>query len=244
MRGEGAETGHIMWSTLSMVAASERNLIVQRLTAGLVAKYRRGEWIRGSAAIPLGYRLDGGTKNLAVDPGQAGTLVQAFTLLADPQLPMWKVAQALADAGVTTHTARKRYGPQATVADFSDPETFLRQLLRWAPTYRTGRHVTRWPNPFHGAQHIAGMPVVGGTEEEPGHLSFEYDWGRPDVPRELIDAALAVRARPTASTGAAGKRRIPPLNGVRWFQDGLEYQLRGARSDTYEVRMRSVGESS
>ena len=71
MSGLGSEADQLTWGFMVMVASSERTLIVQRLTAGLVAKYRRGEWIKGLSAVPLGYRYDTSTKRLEVEIGRA-----------------------------------------------------------------------------------------------------------------------------------------------------------------------------
>lgn len=241
MRGEGSETGHLLWSMLSMVAASERTLIQQRLTAGVVAKYRRGEWVMGKGAVPLGFRLDPESKSLVPDPGQAEALRMAFIWLADPQLTKWEIVRRLGDLGVTTDRLRKS-NPDATVADFRSPEMYVNQLLRWAPLYRNGTWVTHWPNPFEGALHIAGMPVVrdNGREE----LHFAYDFGRPDVDPSFIDAALSVRSfRTTArETGGASHKRAPAFSCTTWVQDGISYWLEPSSDATYELRVRAAGE--
>jgi hypothetical protein len=46
------------WSVLTMLPATEHTMIVQRLPAGIMAKYELGEWIKGTGIAPLGYRLD------------------------------------------------------------------------------------------------------------------------------------------------------------------------------------------
>lgn len=125
MSGENAAHGQIMWATLSLVAASERIFIVQRLTAGLVAKHRRGEWIFGKNSQPLGFRLDPDTKKLCWDPEQKELAVAAFTLMADPELLPRQIIQRLGDLGVTTRRARKWYGDNATVADLRNGKGYL-----------------------------------------------------------------------------------------------------------------------
>ena len=241
MRGEGSETGHLLWSMLSMVAASERTLIQQRLTAGVVAKYRRGEWVLGKGAVPLGFRLDPDAKTLVPDPGRAEALRMAFIWLADPQLTKWEIVRRIGELGVTTDRLRKS-SPDATVADFKSPEMYVNQLLGWAPLYRTGQWVTRWPNPFEGALHIAGMPVVrdNGREE----LHFAYDFGRPDIDPMFIEAALAVRSHRVTSreTGGAAHKRAPAFSRTTWVQDGLAYWLEPSNHSTYELRVRATGE--
>ena len=245
MRGQEAEMGHIMWAMLATVATSERNLIVQRLTAGVVAKYRRGEWIKGKGAIPLGYRLDPTSRTLVVDPDAQPALELAWTLMADPAVPSWKILQRLGDLGVSSPLARQRYGEDATVANLVDAETYLEQLRRWSRLYLTGEHITRWTNPFEGVPHIAGMPVHP-TEDGRGELRFAYAFERPDIDPGLIQAGLDAQktraANPT--TGGAARSRITPLNGHHWLQDGLEYWLTTSRSGSYDLRVRGIEEAS
>lgn len=235
MRGPDKEMGHMMWGLLATVAAAERNLIVQRLTAGLVAKYRRNEWIKGKGAVPLGYKLDPATKRLEVDPNATEALRVAWTLMADPSVPDWKTVQRLADMGVTTHLARTRYGDAATVGDLSDANTYLSQVRRWSHLYLTGQCTIRWPNPFEGAPHIAGMPVHP-SHLDNGELRFHYDLGRPDIDPAIIQAGLdSTRSRPNATR----RKRVPPLNGQQWRQDGLHFWLTSGRANLYELRVRN-----
>jgi len=245
MRGPDQEMGHIMWAMLSTVAASERNLIVQRLTAGVVAKYRRGEWVKGKGAIPLGYRLDSTSKSLVVDPGSRDALELAWILMADDNVPNWKIVQRLGDLGVSTPTLRKRHGEDATVRELSCADTYLHNLQDWAHLYLTGRHTTHWVNPFDGAPHIAGM-TVHPTANGRGELRFDYDFGRPSIDPGLIQAALDVRdaRRRFPITGGAARPRISPLNGAHWIQDGREYWLTTAPRGAYFLRARSAEESS
>ncbi len=239
MRGRGAEVGQMQWAVLTMIAASERTSIVQRLTAGVVAKYRRGEWIKGRATVPLGYRLDPQTKTLVVDADSGDALRLAWTLMADPATPAWQILQQLADMGASTPWLRKTYGPDATVAQLKDAEGYLATLRRWEGLYRTGLCVLRRTNPFAGAPHIAGMPVYT-RHDGRSELRFAYDFGRPDIDPELIRGALQARKDSAGArvTGGAARRRIAPLNGIRWTQDGLEFWVTtGAKSD-YHLRVR------
>lgn len=250
MRGQDKDLGQATWGMLAMMAASERNSIVQRLTAGLVAKYNRGEWVKGEGAVPLGYVLDPKSRTLVVDPDPAsiGALRSAWTWMADPQMSSWRILQALGDLGVTSPTAQRRYGPGATVADLHDPETYLGQLRRWAHLYLTGQHTTRWANPFEGVPHIAGMPVhEARTAGRPfGELWFEYDFGRPDIDRALIQAGLSARKARAAKpvTGGAARSRVAPLNGLTWIQNGFEFWMASATASEYHLRVRGANPGS
>lgn len=80
LNDEGQEPGQIMWTMLSMVAGAERNLIVQRLNAGTVAKYRRGpgggdDLARPKSSAPRTFRCSGpsaGPWGRPDGPGRSG----------------------------------------------------------------------------------------------------------------------------------------------------------------------------
>jgi DNA invertase Pin-like site-specific DNA recombinase len=241
MSGENAAQGQIMWATLSLVAASERISIVQRLTAGLVAKHRRGEWIFGVNSQPLGFRLDSSTKKLVWDPDQRDLLVTAFTLMADPSLLPRQIVKRLADAGVTTRRTLKWHGDGATIADLGNPQSYLQHLLRFAPLYEHGRIVTAHQNPFPGIKELAGMPVHYDRSEQ-GELRFEYEIPGVSIDPALVRAAVAARGDGRRRTGGAARERIPALNQLAWTQDDREYWIRGAHNDTYELRVRAAVE--
>jgi len=174
MRGGDASTGHVMWALLTMIAASERNMIVQRLTAGQIAKYNRGEWIGGKSVVPLGYKFDSKTLNLALDPDSIPALKATFELMADCNLSGWQVAQKLGRLGVTTKYVRDNFGESGTVGDYVYPNSFVRNISSWTPLYLSGQYILRWTNPFPGVEHIAGMPVHKNPEDfdGPGELQF------------------------------------------------------------------------
>lgn len=241
MSGIGSETDQLMWGFMVMVASSERTLIVQRLTAGLVSKYRRGEWVKGLSAIPLGYRYEPSTKTLELDESQFEALRLAWTLMCDPQVTNWQILQALGDLGVSTNLIRARHGNDATVADLRSPETYVAQLRRWSHLYLTGEHTTPWANPFKGISHLAGMPVVkvsGGREE----LQFHYNLGRPDISADLVHAGLNAKEnfRGRIERGGAARKFVGALNQYAWQQKGYEYWLVAAQSGMYELRVRNM----
>ncbi len=239
LRGENASIGQMMWSTLAMIATSERDLIVQRLTAGLVAKYNRGEWVKGKAAVPPGFALDDERK-LVVDPEQTAWLRSAWLWMAEPRITAAQIVSRLADLGVTTDYIRRLHGSRGTVADLKVPESFIKRLIGWAPLYLSGEWTMQWANPFAGAKHLAGLEVDYTTRPS-GQLNFHYDVGRPNIDPALIHAAVQARHHPRAA-GAAAKKRVAPLNDLRWSQDGLDFRLRGLAADTYEIRVLGASE--
>jgi len=244
MRGPGSETDQLQWSFFVMVAASERNLIVQRLIAGVVSKYRRGQWVKGQGAVPLGYYLDPESKVLRVNPEETELVTTAWMLMNSAE-PARRIVARLGAMGVSSPTLRKRYGANATVADHSDPGSFVRRMLGWSHLYLTGQHTTAYPNPFEGIDHLAGMPVSRDAQGREW-LRFSYEPGRPDVDPALIEGALR-RYRDRSRgvlVGAAAQGRVAALNQVGWTQNGLEYWLVADNSDQYKLRVRNAGDAA
>ncbi len=244
MRGEGEQMGQLMWSTLATISASERHLIVQRLTAGVVAKFLRGEWVRGVGSQPLGYVYDPVTKTLALDYENREQVAFAWTLLADPTVTAEKFVRLLGDAGVVSSSIG-REGQRRNVGDLRDPATYVNHLLRYSDLYRTGRHVQRHRNPFPGSDHISALPVLAPSAGYPdGHVEFRYDWGLPDggwVEDAVITTALEVRRSYRPRTGARARKRVAPLTGATWIQDGSEFLVQATSRESYELRVRKAG---
>jgi hypothetical protein len=244
MRGEGQETGQLMWSVFAMLSASERNLIIQRLSAGVVAMYRRGEWVRGKGSQPIGYPYDPTTKNLVLDSDCKRLVELAWILCADEKLTDTQIVMRLGDAGITTPGLLRRHGPSATVADLTSARNFIDHMLRYADLYRTGRHIQRLMNPFPGATHLSTLPVLEPTDKyQHGYVEFVYDWGMPPggwVDEEIIHAALKARARGDKQ-GSRLYGEVGPLNGFTWVSGGFEYMVFSGDSETYEIRVSPVG---
>lgn len=245
MKGQAAQQGQLMWSVMTLIAASERDSIVQRLTAGTVCKYLRGEWVKGVGAVPLGYTYDTKSKTLVVDPLQRDAVAAAWTLLADPSATDQSVIDSLHVMGISTPTMRRRHGDSATVSSLTTPTTYVNGLFRWQGLYLTGRHTTLWSNPFEGALHVAGLPVHRGAGQDPetstGYLHFDYDFGRPNVDPAVIHEAIRIRAaRP--SHGGGPRKSQPGLSQMGWLQSGFEHWLVAGTGGTYEIRIRPIGE--
>jgi len=248
MSGQGQEMGQLMWSTLAAISASERNFIVQRLSAGVVAKFRRGQWTVGVHSQPIGYPMDAGSKALVLDGSQRELVARVWTMLADPGVAPWKLTQVLGDLGVSTHRARSRHGAHATVADLKAPVQFMRHMLRYADLYATGVHVQRLANPFPGATQVSSLPVLPGTERYPdGYVEFVYDLGVPAggwVDPAIIRRALEVRQGQPVRRGVSTRRRVLPLSGSEWIAGGLVFRLAAGNDDTYQIRAQPLPESA
>jgi DNA invertase Pin-like site-specific DNA recombinase len=248
MRGGDAVSGQLMFAVFTMMAASERNAIVQRLTAGKIAKYNRGEWIGGKGVVPLGYKLDQKTLNLVLDPESYPALKATFELMADPDLSGWQVGQKIGRLGVSTKYTKDNFGDDANVSDYIYSNSFVRNIGIWIPLYLSGEYTSKCPNPFPGVEHIAGMPIHRNIDDfdGPGELHFHYKWGRPDIDPALIFAAVAGReARQTApKTGGAARAQIAPLSGVRWVAKGFENWIVTSSRTKYFLRSRNLIEDA
>lgn len=244
MKGGDTSTGQLLWALMAMIAASERNLIVQRLTAGQVAKYNRGEWIGGVGVVPMGYKLDPESLNLVPDPESFPALKATFELMADPTLSGWQIGQQMGKLGVTTKNAKDRFGTDATVSDYIYSNSFVRNIRGWMPLYLTGEHTTHWPNPFPGVEHIAGMVIhpTPNNVDGPGELQFHYTWGRPSIDPAIIHAAIAGRDERQCApkSGGAARARIAPLSGIRWQTDGMEHWIVTSSKTKYFLRSRNL----
>jgi hypothetical protein len=236
MRGEGQEIGQLMWSTLASISASERNLILQRLTAGVVAKHARGEWTLGKHAIPLGYRLSA-TGALELDESQAEAVALAWNLLANPWVSLRRVVQELGALGVSSHNLRRTYGPEATVADMAQPKNFVNRMVRYATLHVTGRHTQLLANPFPGATHLASLPVHPPTHERPnGHVKFPFEPGVPSAgwaDQRVIEEAIRVR---TGARDLVVTERTSPLSSAAWSDGEVAYRIHRTPDGTYAVR--------
>src|SRR6478735_9326553 len=58
LTGPNAQTGLVLFSTLAMAAAMERDWIVQRTLTGRVWRASQGRWPFGKVAVPFGYKWD------------------------------------------------------------------------------------------------------------------------------------------------------------------------------------------
>ena len=239
MKGSNSSHGHILWTTLLMIAASERTSIVQRLTAGLVAKYRRGEWLWGRRSVPLGYRLDE-RLHLVPNPATVDQAKLVWSLLADSDLTLADIQRRIAHVGITTERVKKKHGDSGSIEDLSDPRSFLKRVLRYERMYATGRHTIVHANPFPGIHDLAGLPVHYDDGDPNGQLRFAYEVPTLGIDPDVLATAASVRAasmRPPRS-GAAAARSIPPLNGISWQDKDLEFWLRGVNPELYEIRCR------
>ncbi len=218
----GDPQGRVLWQTLAMLSDLERESIVQRLFAGTVNKYGRGEWILNAEAVTPGYHLE--SDRVVLDPNQVDAVRHVIGLLADPQLSARQVVDAAGAAGLTSPTIQRVHGEDATIADVRRADAAVRVLLGHVPVWATGTYEARLPNPYRGATRIGTLPVV---DDDPPHargfVVFTYQLEVPDggwaEPAVLAAAARRRVARQEAldrggaANGGAAHRKRRPFSG-------------------------------
>lgn len=215
--------GRVLWQTLAMLSDLERESIVQRLFAGVINKYGRGEWILTEEAVPPGYRLV--DSRPVLDHDQVDEVRHLITLLADPRLSARQVVDAAGEIGLTSATIQRVHGPDATYADVRRADSKVRSLVRTVPTWSSGIYEARLPNPFRGVDHIGEIRVVDPTPKKPhGFVAFTYElelpeggWGTADVlaaaARRTSERRRALNRGEVLNGAGAHRRRRRPLAG-------------------------------
>ena len=230
-KGPSAHIANLLWNVLGMVAAMERDLIVQRMQAGLISAARKGRWPLGDRVQPIGYAVNAATGSLDVDPEQTAAAQLLWETLA---------TERNADRVLTTMAAsRLAMGiPAEDLLKHSSPTAWVNTQLSYAEFYRTGTIRLSYPNRFPGAVEVNGVPVDYATSGA-GVIHLDFSIARQPIDEAAIDAALTLwsKKRPT---GLAAGRTLPPLNGHKWTTGEWDYILRGYSVGSYEVRRRSL----
>lgn len=237
-----APIGQATWTMLSLVAAMERDWIVQRLVAGLISMFRRGEWILSPNHVPPGFRLNADNQ-LEIDPDRVDLVRSMLEVLADESLTDRQACERLGELGLSSPTIRQHHGPESTYADVKHPGHALAALVGWRDLYEQGRYVVERQNAFTGVDQIAGIPVHRDDPADPhGYLKLaltapqpEGGWAEPSVFN-----AIAKRTARTAkrNRGGTAHRRVKALTGIfEWTGDGYEYKV-FSRHDRYMLYRR------
>ena len=94
--------GRAMLQMLGTFAAFEREMIIDRVVAGMERHAAAGRWPGG--VRPDGYRLDPTTKRLVVDEERAGVVREIFDLYTHKRLDTRAIANLLNERGLRTRT--------------------------------------------------------------------------------------------------------------------------------------------
>lgn len=213
----GTKEGVLMWQTMSLVSSTERDFIVQRLFAGMVSKYRRGEWLLGRRAVPYGYELV--DKRLRPVPDLQPTIEQMLTVLADDARSAHVRIRALGELGLQALSPRHR----GRVDHLRDPGRKLTSLYRWHELWTTGSFTLRVKNPFPGARSFGDLPVHYDDNDTGGRILFRQEPGVPEG-GWANDSTLA------AFTAAARRRldgRSAPAERDRHWLTGFINETQG-----------------
>jgi DNA invertase Pin-like site-specific DNA recombinase len=237
LSGPEAGGGKLMFQTMCIVSASERDAIVQRLVAGIVNKHRRGEWIRSSESLLPGFVVSDG--RLSRDDSQRNIVRDMLTVVADDSKSVNVIIRDLRSLGLVG-------------AHVSQPYLFVRRILARSQLYTKGTTTFRLKNPFPGAQHISGYPVQQPTTKYPdGWLRFDYDLGVPDggwAPEHILQSLEAQRRNLGAfglgrGTGGAVHDTRNPFTGIAWERGDQEFFISTQNThDLVVLRRPNAGE--
>lgn len=196
--GPEANVGKMLFSMFAMVASMERDWIVQRLQAGRIAQWRRGEWPLGSSTVPFGYRLDKASRRLVPDEELRPVVREMICILAAGGTPR-SIVERLGAVGVTTMRKYLRFGRKVTVNSVHNPSSLVASLYAWAPIWINGEYLFRLSCPFTGLDELAGVPVVRESDnpDDAGELQMLVKvalpvggWAEPALLLSLRDTAI------------------------------------------------------
>lgn len=238
--------GSIQFMMMISFAAFERDHIVMRMLAGLVASAgRRGMHFRPEH-LPLGYVMQ--DKTVVPDLARKEDVAALLTILAQP-MTRRQMAEAISDAGIRLH---RSFGQSKSTdpADARDMKGFIKGIEQWLDLYETGTHSVQRENPFHGLDRIGTAPVVRENESDRGYITLNYKWGLPDggwASDEVIAQARAsFNNQRTYGTGATGhKIRKPFLGLIQWRdEESNEWKIDSHCLNEYRLRRRKYREGA
>lgn len=210
LSGEFAAMGMMTVGMFSTIASMERDFIVQRLLAGRIAKWRRGEWAFGHGTVPFGYMLNA-NKQLVPDLSKRDMVREMLLILGSTDAPSEKKRQ-LNDAGVMSMRAHRRLKGHVPVGAMQASSALISSLYAWAALWCFGEYLFRVENVFADMQELAGVPIVrhkGMRRSDMGELQMLYKpgvpeggWAEPEVLQKFLEQAIA-----TSSVMVADHRR-------------------------------------
>lgn len=227
--------GRMQFGILALFAASERDYIVQRHTAGRVAQQQRGEWIPSS--FPPGYAKQ--NRRLALIEDEVEKVRQMLHVLADLSLNAGEVTRRLGGIGISSARLRRLHGEDATMADARNPSDAISSLVGWMDLYQNGAYEVLWPNPFAGLEEFAGVGVEDVEGFEHGALRLKVAVPVPEGGWADDETFERIRGRRTlrSPTGGASHDSAPPLSGLFQFVEGDdEFSVAADRGDYVLMR--------
>jgi DNA invertase Pin-like site-specific DNA recombinase len=234
-------TGSVQFIMMISFAAFERDHIVLRMLAGLVASSERGEMHFRPEHLPLGYVMEG--KKVVADAARKEDVLALLTILAQP-MTRRQMAEAISAAGIRLH---RSFGQikSADPADARDMKGFIKGMEQWLDLYETGVHSVQRENPFFGLDRIGNAPVVRESESDRGYITLNYKWGMPKGgwagEEELAQARASFKNKSTYGSEANGhKIRKPFLGLIQWRDDeSNEWKVDSHCLREYRLRRRN-----
>lgn len=230
----GAGPGSHLLDTLTMIAAMERNMIVQRTLTGRLFRAKNGGWPFGAMTQPYGFELVDG--KLVAVPELKPTVVKMMKILSSGASEADMLAK-LVEIDWKSHRVDKRTGKRRSV-DGQPARVVIGRLYGWSTLYTRGEYLYRIKNAFEKVDSFAGVPVVKRPpllNRKTGHLIHDAGelqlllqvappkggWATKPV-RDAFEAAarantLAVLVRRAALKTAASKKgkKVEPVNPLR-----------------------------
>jgi len=215
LTGPNAGVGIVLLTTLAMASAIERDAIVQRTSAGRIAKWRRGEWPFGVSTVPFGYVCNRSGRLEVVD--SLRPMVRQMLLVLAGDAPPAEMRRQLSRAGVLTMRKHRSYGRQVNVEALSNPSQLITRLYAWAAVWSEGEFLFRLGNSFPGIETLNGLPVMRHHPGDRGEFQMlsvvpvpEGGWAEPKVLR-----AFQVKAREhSQALLQLGRTPVRPLSAT------------------------------
>ena len=218
LTGESLEMSMMLLHMLSWTASLERDAIVQRLLAGRIAKWRRGEWAFGDATVPFGFKLE--SRRLVPDGSKRAAVREMMLVLSSDAPPSEKVRQ-LDAAGVTMMRRHRRLGHRTSIASAVNPDYAVSTLMAWAPLWICGEYLWRVTNSFPNMDELAGVPIVRYPRRvdldglpDPGELQMLYRVGLPEggwAEDEIVDKFARAAIARSLELIERGRSRTRPI---------------------------------
>lgn len=256
LSGPYAWVGFMMLTVMGWCAATERTAIVQRLLAGRIAQWRRGEWPLGRAVVPFGYTYDKKLKRLLPDETKRDAVREMILVLISDAPPSLKAAQ-LDEIGVRPFRKSPRGDRYVAFAARKRPASAIETLMQWASIWVSGEYLFRFTNNLE-LDELSGLRVARfpGLTDDNGEFQMlfkvnvpENGWCEPDLLDAFARKALAhsgdllaskdKKLRPLSEVTATTATRPDLLRGLA-SPEALSRQETGPRSRRHAARARKM----
>lgn len=232
LTGTNAWVGFMMLKVMAWCAATERTAIVQRLLAGRIAQWRRGEWPLGRAVVPFGYTYDKKLKRLFPDESKKDAVREMMLVLISDAPPSLKAAQ-LDEIGVRPFRKSPRGDRYVAFSARKRPAGAIETLMQWASIWVSGEYLVRFSNTL-GLDELSGLRVARFPgDDDNGEFQMLYKVGLPEngwCEPDLLDAFARKAIAHSGDLLAAKRKELRPLTEVTATTASRPDLLRGLAS--------------